>query len=98
MRTAAISLIFFALTRAGGAELFNADFENLKKLVGGAWSFTPNAEPYDVTFEVVAQGHAILKRNSGFIAVYYPDGVHGLYVTLYTREGNQPRLHANGFG
>ena len=47
---------------------------------------------------MVANGHAILERNSGFIAVYCPNRVHGLYMTLYTREGNQPQLHANGFG
>ncbi len=43
-------------------------------------------------------GHAILERNSGFIAVYYPVDVHSLLMTLYTRDGNQPRLRAKGFG
>jgi hypothetical protein len=45
-----------------------------------------------------SRGHAILERNSGVIAVYHPDGVHSLLMTLYTREGNQPRLRAKGFG
>ena len=32
----------------------------------------------------------------GFIAVYHPDG-DSLLMTLYTRDGNQPRFRANGF-
>ena len=62
------------------------------------WSFAENGRSYDATFEAVAHGHAILERNSGFIAVYYPVGVHSLLMTLYTRDGNQPRLSAKGFG
>jgi hypothetical protein len=34
----------------------------------------------------------------GFIAVYHPDGVHSMLMTLYTRDGNQPRLRAKRFG
>jgi hypothetical protein len=78
--------------------LLKADFEGLKSRLVGTWSFTENGQPYDATFEAVAHGHAILERNSGFIAVYHPDGVHSLLMTLYTREGNQPRLRAKGFG
>jgi hypothetical protein len=62
------------------------------------WSFTESGQSYEATFEAVAHGHAILERNSGFIAVYHPDGVHSLLMTLYTRDGNQPRLRAKGFG
>jgi len=91
------------------AELLNADFETLKsRLVGpplregydatSTWSFTESGQSYDATFEAVAHGHSILERNSGFIAVYHPDGVHSLLITLYTRDGNQPRLRAKGFG
>jgi len=98
MRIATLAFIFVALASVHAAELVNADFENLKRRLDGTWSFTENRQSYDATFEVVAHGHAILERNSGFIVVYYPDGVHSLMMTLYTREGNQPRLHANGFG
>jgi hypothetical protein len=75
----------------------NSDFEDLKSRLVGTWSFTENGQSYDATFEVVAHGHAILERNAGFIAVYHPDGVHFLLMTLYTRDGNQPRLRAKGF-
>jgi hypothetical protein len=57
-----------------------------------------NGQSYEAIFEAVSHGRALLERNSGFIAVYHPDGVHGLLMTLYTRDGNQPRLRAKGFG
>ena len=109
MRMAGIALVLFTLAGAHGAELLNSDFEDLKRrLVGpplregdsatSTWSFTENGQSYDATFEAVAHGHAILERNSGFIAVYHPDGVHSLVMTLYTRDGNQPRFRAKGFG
>jgi hypothetical protein len=98
MRKSGVALVLFGLAQIHGAELLNADFEDLKTRLTGTWSFMENRQPYDATFEVVAHGHTILERSSGFIAVYYPDGLHSLYVTVYTREGNQPRLHANGFG
>jgi len=62
------------------------------------WSSAFAVSLFDATFEVVAHGHAILEHNSGFIAVYHPDGVHSLLMTLYTRQGNQPRLRAKEFG
>ena len=95
---AGIALVLFALAGVHGAELLNSDFEDLKSRLVGAWSFTENGQSYDATFEAVAHGHAILERNSGFVAVYHPDGVHSLLMTLYTRDGNQPRLRAKGFG
>jgi hypothetical protein len=98
MRIATVTLALFALRSVHGAEFLNADFEDLKSRLIGTWSFTDNGQSYDATFEVVAHGHAILERNSGFIAVYHPDGVHGLLMTLYTSDGNQPRLRAKGFG
>jgi hypothetical protein len=98
MRTARLALVLFAVAGVHGAELLNSDFEDLKRRLVGTWSFTENGQSYDATFEAVAHGHAILERNSGFIAVYHPDGVHSLLMTLYTRDGNQPRLRAKGFG
>ena len=98
MRVAVIAFVVLALATARGAELLNSDFENLKRRLVGTWSFTENGQSYDATFEAVARGHAILEHNSGFIAVYHSDGVHSLLMTLYTRDGNQPRLRAKGFG
>lgn len=98
MRMAGIALVLFALAGVHGAELLNSDFEDLKRRLVGTWTFTENGQSYDATFEAVAHGHAILERNSGFIAVYHPDGVHSLPMTLYTSDGNQPRLRAKGFG
>jgi hypothetical protein len=98
IRVFAISSVVLAAASVRGAESSNADFEDLKRRVVGTWSFTDNGKSNHATFEVVANGHAILERNSGFIAVYCPDGAHGLLVTLYTSEGNQPRLHVSGFG
>ena len=93
-----VALIALAVTGANRSELLNADFETLKSRLVGTWSFTENGQSYDAVFEVVAHGHAILERNAGFIAVYHPDGVHSTLMTLYTRDGNQPRLRAKGFG
>ena len=98
MRMAGIGLVLFALAGVHRAELLNSDFEDLKSRLVGTWTFTENGQSYDATFEAVAHGHAIQERNSGFIAVYHPDGVHSLLMTLYTRDGNQPRLRAKGFG
>ena len=109
MRIVVVALVALVVAGAHGAELLNSDFENLKRrLVGpppregygatSTWSFMENGQSYKAIFEAVSHDHAILERNSGFIAVYHPDGFHGLLMTLYTREGNQPRLRAKGFG
>jgi hypothetical protein len=97
MRIVIVALIALA-TSIHGAQLLNSDFENLKNRLAGTWTFVENDQSYEATFEAVSHGHALLERNSGFIAVYHPDGVHGLLMTLYTRDGNQPRLRAKGFG
>ena len=76
----------------------SADFENFKDRLVGTWSFIEDNKTYEATFEAVSHGHALLERNSGFIAVYFPNGDHGLLMTLYTRDGNQPQLRAEGFG
>jgi hypothetical protein len=98
MRIVIVALAALAVAVHYGAVLLNADFETLKSMLVGTWSFVENGQSYDATFEAVSHGHAILERNSGVIAVYHPDGVHSLLMTLYTREGNQPRLRAKGFG
>src|SRR6266481_7241876 len=93
-----VTLVGLAIASAYSTELLNSDFGDLKSRLVGTWSFTENGQSYDATFEAVAHGYAILERNSGFIAVYHPDGVHSLLMTLYTRDGNQARLRAKGFG
>jgi hypothetical protein len=98
MRIVIVALIGLAVAGTHAAKLLNSDFENLKNQLIGTWSFMENGQPYEATFEAVSHGHALLERNSGFIAVYHPDGVHGVLMTLYTRDGNQPRLRAKGFG
>ena len=71
----------------------NAAFENLKNRLVGSWTFLEDGKSYEATFEVVSHGNALLERNSGFIAVYHPDALSVL-MTLYTRDGNQPRFRA----
>lgn len=95
MRTLFI-LVAFLATDSGTAKEVNPDFDNLKSRLTGSWSFVEENRPYDATFEAVSYGRALLERNSGFIAVYYPDG-DALLMTLYTRDGNQPRFRARGF-
>ena len=97
MRMTGIALALVALACIHGAELLNADFDDLKSRLVGKWSFTENGQSYDATFEAVAHGHAILEHDSGFIAVDHPDGVRSLLMTLHMRDGNQPRLRAKGF-
>ena len=98
MQMIVAGLTALAAAGAHGAELLNSDFETLKSRLVGTWSFTENGQSYEATFETVSHGHAVLERNSGFVAVYHPNGVHSLLMTLYTRDGNQPRLRAKGFG
>ena len=95
MRTLFV-LVAFLATDSGTAEEVNPDFENLKSHLTGSWSFVEENRPYDATFEAVSHGRALLERNSGFIVVYYPD-CDSLLMTLYTRDGNQPRFRARGF-
>jgi len=89
-------LVVFLATDSGASEEVNPDFENLKNRLTGSWSFVEENRAYDATFEEVSHGRALLERNSGFIAVYHPDG-DSLLMTLYTRDGNQPRFRTRGF-
>ena len=89
-------LVVFLATDSGASDERNADFENLKSRLIGSWSFVEENSAYDATFEEVSHGRALLERNPGLIAVYHPDG-NSLLMTLYTRDGNQPRFRARGF-
>jgi hypothetical protein len=88
--------VVFLVTNAGVAEEVNPVFENLKNRLIGSWSFVEANRPDEATFEAVSHGRAMLDRNSGFVAVYHPEG-DSLLMTLYTRDGNQPRFRARGF-
>ena len=75
--------------------MVNPAFEYLKVRLVGSWSFVEDNETHVTTFEAVSHGNALLEKNSGFIAVYHPDGAD-LVMTLYTRDANQPRLRSMG--
>ena len=77
----------FLATDSGASEEGNPDLEKLKSRLTGSWN---------VVEEEVSYGRALPERNSGFIAVYHPDG-GSLLMTLYARDGNQPRFRARGF-
>jgi hypothetical protein len=102
MRTAGIALVLFALAGVHRAELLNSDFEDLKRrLVGppsregygatSTWSFTENGQSYDATFEAVAHGHAILERNSGFIASPFCALLWEQLEQLADRKSREPK-------
>jgi lipoate-protein ligase A len=93
---ALIALIVLLGLNAHGMEMANPDFENLKNRLLGTWTFIEDNKRYEATFEAVSHGSALLERNSGFIAVYHSDG-DSMVMTLYTRDGNQPRFRATGF-
>ncbi len=96
MRTL-IALITLLALSAQGMEMVNPDFDNLKNRLLGTWTFIEDNTSYEVRFEAVSHGNALLERNSGFIAVYHPDGP-SIMMTLYTRDGNQPRFRAKELG
>jgi len=76
-------LVVFLATDSGASEEGNPDFENLKSRLTGSWSVVEENRAYDATFEEVSHGRALPERNSGFIAVYHPDG-GSLLMTLYS--------------
>jgi hypothetical protein len=65
----------------------------LKDRLIGNWTFVEDGKSYHAMFETVSHGQALLERNSGYIAVYHRDG-KSIAMTLYTRDGNQPRFRA----
>jgi hypothetical protein len=86
-------LILTLLAQPALAQRVPQGFARLCAAVAGSWTFEENHQTYTTTFEVVSHGQALLERNDGFIAVYHPDG-DGVRMTLYTRDGNQPRLRS----
>ena len=88
------SLILLLMVTIRAAQTDQTGFERLKTLLVGDWQFVEDGKSYDAKFEAVSHGQALLERNSGFIAVYHADG-SSLMMTLYTRDGNQPRFRAS---
>lgn len=95
MRALVALATLFSVNAQGGG-MVSPDFENLKNRLVGTWTFIEDNKSYEATFEAVSHGSALLERNSGFIAVYHPDG-DSMVMTLYTRDRNQPRFRAKGF-
>jgi hypothetical protein len=93
MRTLSLLLLLFALGAQADSSTGAAGFDRVKDRLIGIWAFIEDGKSYETTFELVSHGQALLERNSGYIAVYHPDG-QSIAMTLYTRDGNQPRLRA----
>jgi len=77
-------------------------FEHLKSLVGEWKGVGPGEEKSSTSFELVANGSAIMERlvamgGSPMINVYHPDG-DGVVMTHYCGAGNQPRLRCTKDG
>ena len=76
-------------------------FEHLKALVGTWQCVEPGMEKSSTTFELVANGSAIMERlavsDSPMINVYHPDG-DAVVMTHYCGAGNQPRLRCTKDG
>jgi hypothetical protein len=92
MRMLTMLAALFAVNVHGKASIA-APFDSLKDRLIGTWTFFEDGKSYDATIEAVSHGQALLERNSGYIAVYHPDEA-SIVMTLYTRDGNQPRLRA----
>jgi hypothetical protein len=86
-------LVLGLLSHPARAQRVPQGFARLCTALAGSWTFEENHQTHTTTFEVVSHGQALLERNDGFIAVYHADGDH-VRMTLYTRDGNQPRLHS----
>ncbi len=96
----AISLPTFASDTSA-----TAAFERIKKLVGAWTATTPQGKQVRVTYELIANGSAVIERASGFgndakadgmETVYHLDG-DNLVLEHYCMAGNQPRMRASGY-
>lgn len=79
-----------------------AAFEHLKSLVGAWEGVADGGHKGATSFEVVANGSAIVERldpmgESPMINVYHPDG-DAVVMTHYCGSGNQPRLRCTKDG
>jgi hypothetical protein len=77
-------------------------FEHLKSLVGNWEGVGPGMEKGTTSFEVVANGSALVERLSPkadetMVNVYHPDG-DAVVMTHYCGSGNQPRMRCTKDG
>jgi hypothetical protein len=96
-----LTSVIFATTppAASGADAAAA-FARLKTLAG-EWEANTDMGKTHLTYEVIANGNAVVERESGekepeMITVYYLDG-NRLLLTHYCAAGNQPRMEARTF-
>jgi len=100
-------LLLWFTTIAG--PLFAADnsaaaaFARMKQLAGAWNATTAEGKQVRVTYEVIANGSAIVERESpdpahkdGMETVYHLDG-NKLVLEHYCMAGNQPRMAASGY-
>ena len=78
-----------------------AAFARLKSLAGTWEATSKEMGKVTVTYEVVANGSAILEKESGekmpaMVTLYHLDGPR-LLLTHYCMAGNQPRMEAKSF-
>ena len=79
-----------------------ATFEHLKSLAGQWQGVGKGMENSTTSFEIVANGSAIMERlapghASPMINMYHPDG-DGVVMTHYCGAGNQPRMRCTKDG
>jgi hypothetical protein len=81
-----------------------AAFERLKKLAGTWEATTKDGKTARVTYEVIANGTAVVERDSGdgehngsaMETVYHLDG-KDLVLEHFCMAGNQPKMRASGY-
>lgn len=100
----------FVLFAAIAVPTFAADnsaasaFARMKKLTGAWDATTASGKHARVTYEVIANGSALVERESGdafangngMETVYHLDG-NKLVLEHYCMAGNQPRMRASGY-
>lgn len=96
----------FTLTLSLSIPTFAADnnasaaFERLKKLSGTWEATTPDGKTERVTYEVIANGTAVIERDNhdgaSMETVYHLDG-DKLVLEHYCMAGNQPKMRASSY-
>jgi hypothetical protein len=94
------ALIAFAIPSFATDANAAAAFERLKKLEGTWDATTPDGKTARVSYEVLANGTALVERDShdgtAMETVYHLDG-DSLVLEHYCMAGNQPRMRAANY-
>lgn len=74
-------------------------FEKLKSLVGEWQGKTSDGKPFQVSYQLISNGSALMETLSpanepSMVTIYHPDG-DNLMMTHYCSIANQPRMRAN---